>query len=134
MLLLTYVSSVRAGPVEIDAILATARRRNAANALTGLLIHDGRRFLQVLEGPSTMVEASYARIRMDDRHRGIVTLAQRIVTERAFGDEPMASHLATAGRDTTSLTELVDHLVAQLPDAAARELFRSFARGDRKAA
>jgi hypothetical protein len=136
MLQLIYISSVRPGLVasDIDDILAVSRRRNGVDRVTGLLVHDGRRFLQALEGEAALVEAAYARIRADGRHRAIVTLSQREVAAREFGNWAMAAHQAGAGADKASLAKAVDRLVADIPDANTRELFRGFARIERKAA
>ena len=53
---LVYISTSRSPShvpqSEIDAILAVSRRNNGRDGLTGLLAIGGRRFLQVLEGPS----------------------------------------------------------------------------------
>ena len=89
---LLYISSSHPRGVrcEVDAILNQSQRNNRAAGVTGLLWTDGVRFLQVLEGDSDAVEATYARIAADPRHAAIVVLADRTVTAREFGDWSMA--------------------------------------------
>ena len=83
MLQLVYISSA-VGKPDVGAILAVSRRNNARDDVTGLLYADGVRFLQALEGPADKVEAAFARIGADPRHRAVVVLSRRTVeTHRA---------------------------------------------------
>ena len=67
-----YISTARAtlSNAELDGVLLTARRNNAAVGVTGMLVVGGRRFLQALEGPDAAVDAVFARIAQDPRHYG----------------------------------------------------------------
>ncbi|CUH79255.1 Blue light-and temperature-regulated antirepressor YcgF [Tritonibacter multivorans] len=56
---------------DINMILNTARRRNADEGITGLLLYHNRMILQVLEGEKAPVKACYDRIRRDPRHRDV---------------------------------------------------------------
>jgi len=69
---------------ELQQILRSARRNNAANLVTGMLIYHDGCFLQVLEGPREAVEACYATILKDSRHRDCITLAKESVVSRLF--------------------------------------------------
>lgn len=133
---LTYISTARAGLSEADvaAILAVSRRNNRRDAISGLLIHDGRRFLQALEGPAPLVDAAFTRIRNDPRHRATVMLSCREIPAPEFGDWAMAAQTVAPARDGATLAETVDALVAQVSDRNTRALFESFARIDRTAA
>ena len=136
MLQLVYISTARPSvdQHEIGRILATSRRRNQADRISGLLVHDGVRFLQALEGEPSLVEATYARVCVDQRHRAPVLLSQREIDAREFGDWSMAWTRVDAIDQRLPLAELVDSLVAQVGDANTRALFRGFARIDRRAA
>lgn len=133
---LTYISTALPGvdATEVDKILAVARRANGARDITGLLLFDGRRFLQALEGEEDQVGAVYERIKGDKRHRAIVLLSNKPVAERQFGDWAMAWHRVDPVSGGKTLAETVDALTANVPDKNTRELFRSFARIERKAA
>ena len=126
MLQLVYVSSVHPlGSVpDIPAILDVSRRNNRRDAITGLLYSDGTRFLQVLEGPGDKVEAAYARICADDRHRATVIFSRRSVDEREFGDWEMA-HRST-GMDADTFVLQVTALVANA-SPRVRATFEGFA-------
>lgn len=85
-----YVSTLREGLLaDTAAIVATARRRNAEQRVTGLLMFDGARFLQAIEGRRDAVAATFARIAADPRHHALIVLADRAIDRREFGTEGM---------------------------------------------
>ena len=90
MIQLLYISTM-VGEADLDLILGTSRLNNLVHGITGLLYTDGRRFLQVLEGPTVAVDATYARIERDARHRAPVMLSRRDVEKREFGHWAMAA-------------------------------------------
>ena len=136
MLQLTYISTAKmaSDACAIEDILAASRRNNTRDRITGLLIYDGRRFLQALEGDADTVERAYARIKLDSRHRAIVKLSERRIDVREFGDWAMAAQAVGPVASCGSIAETVDALVAQVPHASTRALFSSFARVSRQAA
>jgi hypothetical protein len=96
---LLYISTVRSGqsPDMIDDILNIAQKRNRADGLTGLLIYDGRRFMQYLEGDEAKVRGLYARIERDPRHFAMVTLRESRGEMRQFADWDMAVRHSDTG-------------------------------------
>ena len=127
---LTYISTARAalGEAEIDVILASSRRHNNRNGVTGILVYDGKRFLQALEGERDAVETTYLRIKADPRHRAAVQLSLRDIEKREFGRWEMAAHRSSYVATGGTIADDVDTLVADVPDANTRALFSSFAR------
>lgn len=125
MLQIVYVSSAAIGtgidPVEI---LATAQRNNEREGVTGALYFDGVRFMQALEGPEAAVEATFARIRADKRHRAVVVLARRTIEQRDFGDWAMASR--RTAEDAAEFIARVERLVVGAAPGV-RATFKSFA-------
>lgn len=136
MLQLVYISTARPSvdQHEVGRILVTSRRRNQADGISGLLVYDGVRFLQALEGDRDAVQTTYARIRADQRHRATVLLSEREIATREFGDWSMAWTRVEAIDQRLPLSGLVDSLIGQVGDPNTRALFRSFARIDRRAA
>jgi hypothetical protein len=127
---LVYISTAKkVADLEVDRILAQSRRNNGRDQITGLLLYNGHRFLQVLEGPEAVVELTYERVRADLRHRAPVLLSAKTVDDRQFGHWDMACERATAGgAGQTALIELVDRLVANVTDANLRAQFTSYVR------
>lgn len=86
--MIVYISSAKSElpKAEFEKILQKARRNNAAANITGLtMVHEGNIF-QVLEGPSTAVDATFSRIQNDGRHRGVLCLLNELITKRSFPD------------------------------------------------
>lgn len=52
----------------VSDIIATARSFNAAHGITGILIFDGDRFCQFIEGPPTEIDGLVERLQADPRH------------------------------------------------------------------
>lgn len=87
-----YISSVT-GTITADQCAAIARASaisNRADGVTGLLLFNGKRFLQVLEGPREAVDRVYQRIARDGRHAALVKLREQMVDAREFGEWAMA--------------------------------------------
>lgn len=126
---LLYISTARGqlSRAQLEAILQTARRRNAAVGITGLLVVGGRRFLQALEGPATAVFETFERIRQDPTHFAIVELTRGLISERAFGDWSMGYRLGGSAGDQISVPSTVARLIEPLPDPSLRAYFSGFA-------
>lgn len=81
-----YVSTLAAEePLSVVAqIAARARKVNAELDVTGLLIFDGQRFCQQLEGPQKAVLKLIERIRNDPRHVNVEVLHHGPLAGRRF--------------------------------------------------
>ena len=136
MFQLVYISTARPGvdEAEVGRILAKSRTNNQGDGLSGLLVFDGVRFLQALEGDKQAVETCYGRILKDPRHRAPVCLSSWDIETREFGDWTMAWTRVDRIDHSRPLGEMVDGLVGQVTDPNTKALFRSFARIERKAA
>lgn len=75
---------------DVQRIIATARRLNPEQGVTGMLVFGSGIFFQWLEGPRDNVTALMARLRADRRHDNIVLLSEaEEVRERLFPDWDM---------------------------------------------
>ena len=89
---LVYASSA-SGPLfadKLDRILFQARHNNARSGLTGILLFQEGRFLQVLEGARQAVLDVVERIRRDKRHQNLTILEWGPVETQVFPHTPMA--------------------------------------------
>ncbi|NKB16204.1 MAG: BLUF domain-containing protein [Sphingomonadales bacterium] len=85
-----YISTAPTLPrEEVESILATSARNNPARGITGLLLFNGRNFLQLLEGEESEVAGLMERITQDPRHSGVSVLDRRAIAERACPDWAM---------------------------------------------
>jgi Sensors of blue-light using FAD len=78
-------------------MLVQARRFNAENDITGLLLIGNGRILQLLEGPEAEVRALYERIELDPLHTAVTLLSTATATQREFPDWSMAYVRPTDG-------------------------------------
>lgn len=69
---------------QVQDILLSSRRNNSADSITGILIHGGGLFMQVLEGPEQDVLRKYVKILDDPRHSGAQILYISPANERIF--------------------------------------------------
>jgi hypothetical protein len=91
---LVYVSTAVEGlrNQDIQGILDIAQSNNDERYITGFLAHNGRCFMQALEGERNEVQEIYERIAQDCRHTGIAQIIGEPVERRAFPDWSMNYH------------------------------------------
>ena len=132
MLQLVYGSDASRGfaAAELGPILYLSRLNNRDAGVTGLLLFDGRRFIQALEGEEAPVMRTFRRIGEDKRHRKVQLFARREVNCREFGNWDMASRTLEA----TAFSKDVEELVQGVSDLEVRARFTSFAGSSRQAA
>ena len=116
---------------EIVRILATSRRNNASDGVTGALLFSAGSFAQVLEGPLAAVERVFERIQRDPRHADVVVLHVLRSRQRDFANWSMAyaGELAASGAGGRALYEALEQpgqagaeaVLAMLRDLVGRE-------------
>jgi hypothetical protein len=85
-----FAGSIAAYLLEIDSILATARRRNAEVSVTGAMLFNEDWFVQLLEGDETAVREIFGRIAVDPRHEEVEILFRSFTENRRFPEWSMA--------------------------------------------
>ena len=73
----------------VDAILATARRHNPGNGITGVLCHSEEIFVQALEGGREQVNQLYAQLLQDPRHKDVILLCYEEIGVRRYSSWTM---------------------------------------------
>jgi hypothetical protein len=88
---LTYTSRARLDLSRRDLadIHESARHLNALDGVTGLLVFDGIRFLQIIEGSEEAIDSLVDRLRRDQRHSAFEIRDERSVDARSFPDWSM---------------------------------------------
>lgn len=83
---LAYTSRARLDLLtsDLNNIHETARHLNALDGVTGLLLFDGVRFLQIIEGSETAIDSLVERLRRDPRHSAFEIRDERLVSARSF--------------------------------------------------
>ena len=125
---LCYISTSRqpiTKPMCTD-ILATSRRNNQRDGLTGLLLAGQRRFLQVLEGERAAVQRAYDRILLDPRHFACVILESGEFAERQFSAWVMGFEQTDEGTRSLSEPQLAAAMIGRIADRNLRAQFEGF--------
>lgn len=134
---LLYVSRSHLGPdearVEVESIVATARRRNGPAAITGALVFTHTHFAQYLEGPEAALNELMARLKEDPRHEDI-----RTVSTPPFGRRHFSSWSMAYGGSSVYVSHLVkntfDDPAASYDGQKLIRLMREFTNDARSAA
>ena len=108
----------------VGTIVKAARQFNASQGLSGLLVFDGMRFFQYLEGPADALQALIERLQQDPRHTQFTTVwMAQLQGERRFPgwsmgyayadeDDPLTALAAQNGAEALdaflAMTELLD--------------------------
>ena len=119
---LTYTSraSLDLSAQDLADIHDSARHLNALDGITGLLVFDGVRFLQIVEGSQEAIDSLVDRLRADSRHSAVEVRDERLVDERSFPDWSMelvrvsAGYLTARGEVATMLPAYVTAPVRDL--------------------
>lgn len=113
---LAYTSMARLDFSETDLadIHQVARHLNALDGITGLLVFDGVRFLQIIEGASEAIDNLVERLRRDNRHTAFEIRDERFIAARSFPDWSLELVRVSNGY-RESLTELEPILPEQMP-------------------
>lgn len=122
---------------DVIEILRKSQISNNRTRISGLLVFKDRRFLQFIEGPHQAVEALYARIALDSRHRNLRLLNETVCDELLMPTWAMAytssskaiahgDNFVLGHRQALSICELLpEHIarhfltwLAEMPEAA----------------
>ena len=127
---LVYVSTAveGIGQDEIGSILDISESNNHERRITGFLVHNGRHFMQALEGEYEEVEEIYDRILNDDRHFGVVQILGETIERRAFPDWAMNYFRVDDPSGGTMVIQRDDPVDNLLPKGMPRELLHMFSR------
>jgi hypothetical protein len=80
-----YVSKkTDASDTTLKDIIASSKKNNPEEGVTGCLLSGSNTFLQILEGPSDFIDTLYSKISKDNRHENVATLCDENIDERLF--------------------------------------------------
>lgn len=91
---------------DVKDILASSERNNQENSVTGLLLFDSERYIQILEGQADDVENLFTIIGQDSRHHSLELLHKGAISGRSFETWRMAYEALPKGL----LNELAENM------------------------
>jgi len=127
---LVYVSTAKDGisEAEIGEILDASQSNNHERLITGFLAHNGRHFMQAIEGVRDEVLDIYERILTDRRHSGVVQIVGEEISDRAFPEWAMNYFRVDDPRGHAMVIRHDDPQDGLLPKDMPRELLHLFTR------
>ena len=85
-----YVSEkTNVSDTTLKDIIASSKKNNPKEDVTGCLLSGNNSFLQLLEGPADFIDTLYSKISKDNRHENVVTLCDEKIDERLFSSWSM---------------------------------------------
>lgn len=127
---LVYVSTAKdgLGSEDIGRILDVSQSNNHERYITGFLAHNGRSFMQALEGTYDEVREIYDRILADDRHYGVIQIRGETIEKRAFPEWAMNYFRVDEQSTGAMVIRRDDPVDGLLPKDMPRELLHLFTR------
>lgn len=69
---------------DVEQILQRSRHNNSLDGIKGILWSNGHKFVEVMEGPRSVISQTFARMQRDQRHHSITVLSDRITDKPEF--------------------------------------------------
>lgn len=113
-LVYTSTQAVPLKSSDFERLCAQASVNNQTLGLTGILLFNGREFLQCLEGAQEQISTLFKSIALDSRHRDIQIHRFGAVSERWFEGWGMQGVNVGPGRDVSSPKTAFDYLDSRL--------------------
>ncbi|MFK7830876.1 MAG: BLUF domain-containing protein [Congregibacter sp.] len=128
---LSYVStqSQSLGNADLLVLLEHAREKNTRLGLTGLLLHRGGSFFQVLEGGYKQVISLYKVIATDTRHQRVEVVSEGPISSREYTEWQMG-FVELDGQNFSAMPGFSD-ILKQTPEA--RDFLHSLSRSKKLA-
>ncbi len=104
---------------EVERIHRSAMTLNSLDGVTGMLIYNGKQFLQIVEGAEDAIEDLVQRLRCDRRHDDIVIREDRTVDGRSFPDWTMS--MTRVGRARFQACDDISRALPQSVGARVRQ-------------
>ena len=114
--------------LEVQDLADRASAANKARLVTGLLLFDGRRFMQAIEGDQATLEQLMIRIQKDPRHDMIAIVSDGPAVRRKFGTWSMSYKRVGEGCCTTGYLHQVKSQMVDIPNVELQAAFIGFAK------
>lgn len=133
MQVIVYMSRFARALTEDDlrSLERQSMERNVGLEVTGVLLHDQRRFMQAIEGPSENVRRLMDRITLDERHREISYVYRGPIQRRQFEGWSMRTAHLNARLSLAELRLQVADLLVKATEPRVKAAFFGFAATSR---
>lgn len=104
-LLYTSVARAGLGGGDVFNIIQSSAKRNPERGVTGFLVYQGGKFLQLVEGEEAALDALLSDLASDPRHHSIEVIKRQAIEKRSFPDWRMKR--VVGSKDDAALTNLL---------------------------
>ncbi|MEE7626158.1 BLUF domain-containing protein [Methylobacter sp. Wu8] len=128
MIRLLYFSQSRdvISDEQVQNIMESSRRHNPALGITGVLVHGGGMFMQVLEGPEQTTLRTYVKILDDQRHSNCQIVYITPTDKRIFEGWSMG---VIARRDVLEFEQIMELREQRRKEVIEPKVFTNAMRG-----
>jgi hypothetical protein len=125
-----YISRclVHMADLDLADLQRRAARTNERNNVTGLLLFDGVRFIQAIEGEKVKVEATMRRIAEDKRHDRLDYINRGPANQRRFEDWSMLCKRVGPGVQNRDFLDAIVSRMLTVQDPNLQAAFIGFAK------
>lgn len=109
---ITYVSTAtpELSNTGVEEVLESSKNWNNSHKITGMLLYSDGNFLQILEGEKSDVQDLFQRIRKDARHKNIIKIFEKEISEESFDGYDSDIVLEKTKYDPVKMERFFDHI------------------------
>jgi hypothetical protein len=111
----------------VEQLYDASLSHNRDAEITGLLLYDGIRFMQSIEGGVSVIDALMRRISNDNRHDSLEVMADQTIVTREFQRWGMDRRLIDANDNGSAFVANVKADMREVQDPQVRAAFIGFA-------
>ena len=118
MFTICYVSSAKPGlsQEELESLFNATQQYNISEDITGILLFESGKFLQVLEGPKDLLNDLYEKIKEDDRHENIFLILKSRTKQRIFEEYSSRFSIVKSKEDLQKIEAYLNQIEDAIPN------------------
>ena len=118
MYTICYVSSVKPGlsQEELEDLFTSTEKYNTESDITGILLYESGKFLQVLEGKKEELTELYDKIAEDSRHGNIFVILKSESKKRIFEDYSSRFSIVKTKEDLQKIETYLNEIEDAIPN------------------
>jgi len=107
-----YVSTIQSkvSSSELYEAFVSFKKKNIKNNISGVLLHKNGNFLQIIEGKKETIDALFSKIKIDKRHKHIITLIDFPIPHRLFEEYKTSFSIIDSPEEFKMLIEYTNWL------------------------
>lgn len=118
MYTICYVSSAKPdlSKEQLESLFSATQQYNISEDISGILLYESGKFLQVLEGPKELLTSLYTKIEEDDRHENIFLILKSNTRKRVFEDYSSRFSIVKSKEDLQKIETYLNQIEDAIPN------------------